>query len=216
MVLSFKSAASEVLRVTKQVKEDKAIWVCNFHSSYTCFWNYSLFYLFIYLNCRFHFHKTHILVGLKVNCENNIICRDCILHFRVWEKPLHLGGLESFILRHKLLFFFNFFWAIIKKNLGWLIDVCFYTFLVKIITLDLQRVPLKIVNAPKGRQKWELQSECYQTYVKGRCLPCSTLRLFLSCRSQRNYVRMRIYALPFNMQMIFTLQSILQQIIIIF
>lgn len=106
MVLSFKSAASEVLRVTKQVKEDKAIWVCNFHSSYTCFWNYSLFYLFIYLNCRFHFHKTHILVGLKVNCENNIICRDCILHFRVWEKPLHLGGLESFILRHKLLFFF--------------------------------------------------------------------------------------------------------------
>lgn len=108
-----------------------------------------------------------------------------------------------------------FFWAIIKRNLGWLIDVCFYTFLVKIITFDLQRVPLKIVNAPKGRQKWELQSECYQTYVKGRCLPCSTLRLFLSCRSQRNYVRMRIYALPFNMQMIFTLQSILQQIIII-
>lgn len=76
-----------------------------------------------------------------------------------------------------------FFWAIIKRNLGWLIDVCFYTFLVKIITFDLQRVPLKIVNAPKGRQKWELQSECYQTYVKGRCLPCSTLRLFLSCRS---------------------------------
>lgn len=99
-----------------------------------------------------------------------------------------------------------------KKNLGWLIDVCFYTFLVKIITFDLQRVPLKIVNDPKGRQKWELQSECYQTCVKGRCLPCSTLRLFLSCRSQRNYVRMRIYALPFNMKMIFTLHSILQQI----